>query len=768
MAYPVTLNGRTYTLADFEGNNYVDGLPDAFEDFVTHAGDIYNDTSTTSNSIGTGSKTFTVASGKPYQAGTPLRIADAAAPATNFLDAVVTSYSGTTLVVEAIGYGGSGTLTSWTVNIGGAKTIDGTLGVSQGGTGATTAAAARTNLETYSKTEADSRFLNVSGEASDVTMTGNVTIGDAVGDTLTVNATADFNTGFNVDGTVTADGLTVDSVDINGATIAWQNAGTNQTYFSTTGSSEQALILRLDNQDLSTAGYFEIQDGSAGRKVLTAEDGGDITFYDTDGATASFVYDASAGSTFNEQGADRDFRVESDGYSSMLKVDGGGNYVGIQNAGDLGGQLNIAGLGGIRGQKASSYKIASMMRPTAFGYSVGSYGVTMLGDGNNQGTVSIGYDPSSNTSGAFTGNGGEMLFRNEMQFVTPNSANDGYLQHFKLGDSGTVFNDTSKDLDFRVESDSKTHILFVDAGNNRLGINTSTPQADFDIVRNSSTGFSNTSDQRNQMALTLRNGSEASGRFVGMNLIAGGGAQSDWSINNVWQSNYVGKLAFKTRAGANSTDWRQLFSMTANNEAVFNEDSTDFDFRVESNSLTHALFLNAGNDSISIGTSTSTNDTFLRIAGSGSKYSVKYNNAYGGGTAIYANNTNNQGWIYARFNTNASLVGYISVGTSGTSYVTSSDYRLKENVVYDWDATTRLKQLKPARFNFIVDADTTVDGFLAHEVQSVVPEAAHGTKDAVDADGNPEYQGIDQSKLVPLLVKTIQELEARITALENA
>ena len=103
MAYPVTLNGRTYTLADFEGNNYVDGLPDAFEDFVTHAGDIYNDTTTTSNSIGTGSKTFTVASGKPYQAGTPLRIADAAAPATNFLDAVVTSYSGTTLVVEAIG-----------------------------------------------------------------------------------------------------------------------------------------------------------------------------------------------------------------------------------------------------------------------------------------------------------------------------------------------------------------------------------------------------------------------------------------------------------------------------------------------------------------------------------------------------------------------------------------------------------------------------------------------------------------------------------------
>jgi hypothetical protein len=113
-------------------------------------------------------------------------------------------------------------------------------------------------------------------------------------------------------------------------------------------------------------------------------------------------------------------------------------------------------------------------------------------------------------------------------------------------------------------------------------------------------------------------------------------------------------------------------------------------------------------------------------------------------------------------------VGAITTSGSSTVYATSSDHRLKENVVYDWDATTRLKQLKPARFNFIADADTTVDGFLAHEAQSVVPEAITGTHNQVDAEGNPVYQGIDQSKLVPLLVKTIQELEARITALEGA
>ena len=112
--------------------------------------------------------------------------------------------------------------------------------------------------------------------------------------------------------------------------------------------------------------------------------------------------------------------------------------------------------------------------------------------------------------------------------------------------------------------------------------------------------------------------------------------------------------------------------------------------------------------------------------------------------------------------------GSISVRSGSTAYITSSDYRLKENVAYTWDATTRLKQLKPARFNFTNDADTTVDGFLAHEVSSIVPEAIEGTKDEVDSDGNPKYQGIDQSKLVPLLVKTIQELEtARITTLEG-
>ena len=123
-----------------------------------------------------------------------------------------------------------------------------------------------------------------------------------------------------------------------------------------------------------------------------------------------------------------------------------------------------------------------------------------------------------------------------------------------------------------------------------------------------------------------------------------------------------------------------------------------------------------------------------------------------------------------------STKGTISTNGSTVSYNTSSDYRLKENVDYSFDATTRLKQLKPCRFNWIADdTNTLLDGFIAHEVSSIVPEAVTGTKDAMetytDDDGEEQtrekYQGIDQSKLVPLLVKTIQELEARITALES-
>jgi hypothetical protein len=120
----------------------------------------------------------------------------------------------------------------------------------------------------------------------------------------------------------------------------------------------------------------------------------------------------------------------------------------------------------------------------------------------------------------------------------------------------------------------------------------------------------------------------------------------------------------------------------------------------------------------------------------------------------------------------ASTIGTITTtgsgaSTTGVAYNTTSDYRLKTNIEPLTDALSRLRQIPAHRFNWIADENgPKVDGFLAHEAQAVVPESVTGTKDAVDSDGKPIYQGIDQSKLVPLLVAAVQELAARVAALE--
>jgi hypothetical protein len=129
-------------------------------------------------------------------------------------------------------------------------------------------------------------------------------------------------------------------------------------------------------------------------------------------------------------------------------------------------------------------------------------------------------------------------------------------------------------------------------------------------------------------------------------------------------------------------------------------------------------------------------------------------------------NRGNSDGIIVRFYRSISTVGTISVTTTATAYNTSSDYRLKENVVPLTGAADRLKLIPVHRFNFIADPSKTVDGFIAHEAQAVVPECVTGTKDEVDDDGNPVYQGIDQSKLVPLLTAALQEAIGRIETLE--
>jgi hypothetical protein len=150
--------------------------------------------------------------------------------------------------------------------------------------------------------------------------------------------------------------------------------------------------------------------------------------------------------------------------------------------------------------------------------------------------------------------------------------------------------------------------------------------------------------------------------------------------------------------------------------------------------------------------------------------------------ALILNNTNASESIYLiDFRQQGTDSGRIRVLANSVEYQTSSDYRLKENVTYDWDAIPRLKELKPVRFNWIKDStNTVIDGFIAHETQEVVPESVGGDKDEVYPEGHekagePKYQGIDQSKLVPLLAKAmieqqeiIEQLQADVAELKGA
>jgi len=136
-------------------------------------------------------------------------------------------------------------------------------------------------------------------------------------------------------------------------------------------------------------------------------------------------------------------------------------------------------------------------------------------------------------------------------------------------------------------------------------------------------------------------------------------------------------------------------------------------------------------------------------------------------TALHVNNVEqNSAKVGSFVNSSGVEVGSITCTSSATAYNVSSDYRIKENVVDMTGAVERVKQLKPSRFNFIADPSKTVDGFLAHEAQEVVPESVTGVKDALYSNGDPLLQGIDQSKIIPLLTGAIKELIARIEELE--
>jgi hypothetical protein len=287
-----------------------------------------------------------------------------------------------------------------------------------------------------------------------------------------------------------------------------------------------------------------------------------------------------------------------------------------------------------------------------------------------------------------------------------------------------------------------TNTLFVDAANNRVGIGVTNPDAPLQVgTRTAPTTieldgnlvFSGASAPETESIFSFGQGNSGTNANTGVTFTFIPNRGSAGSATGWFQ-----KVDGTTAAGFMS--FGQIIRGTPT--------TTQERMRIDA----------SGN--LLVGATTNTGERF-QLLGAVSAATMK--------VQVGANGNNGISFINATGGTAGSIV----VNASTVAYNTSSDYRLKEDVQPMVGSVDRLMALKPVNFAWKVDG-SRVDGFLAHEAQEVVPECVTGEKDAVDDEGNPQYQGIDQSKIVPLLVAALQEaltkieaLEARVAALET-
>ena len=306
------------------------------------------------------------------------------------------------------------------------------------------------------------------------------------------------------------------------------------------------------------------------------------------------------------------------------------------------------------------------------------------------------------------------------------------VERVEFGTSEVVFNDTGADVNFRVESVWSDSLLYVDAGNNRIGIGTSAPSTLLDL-------------HGVQPYVSIRNTT---------NEDTDGGRESRINFQGERSGGELSSIArIEASHDGTADDDKGTLSLQTN-------DGSGLASRIEIDGDGHVLIHQTTGAQPGFG-NTNVGAAFQNLGANGSVLFVSR-----AVPAAASFNINADGSVI-NLTRSGTSVGNISVTTTNTSYNTSSDYRLKENIVSLDGAIDRVKNLAPKRFNFIVEPNVAVDGFLAHEAQTVVPESVTGTQDEVDEDGNPVYQGIDQSKIVPLLTAALQEAISKIETLET-
>jgi len=218
--------------------------------------------------------------------------------------------------------------------------------------------------------------------------------------------------------------------------------------------------------------------------------------------------------------------------------------------------------------------------------------------------------------------------------------------------------------------------------------------------------------------------------------------------------NDVGFSGFIASQTSNSTNrlWMGVHSPSGSNQGfVGMPDATPLTFWT--NSTERARIDSSG--FLSLNTTSAFGNAYLNILfSSTSQYGTIYKNS---------STTFNGAFIDFRNSAGNSAGNIAQTGTTTVAYTTSSDYRLKENIAPMTGALAKITSLKPVTYKWKVDGSDG-EGFIAHELQAVVPDAVVGEKDAVDDEGNPKYQGIDTSFLMATVVAALQELKAEFDA----
>jgi hypothetical protein len=409
----------------------------------------------------------------------------------------------------------------------------------------------------------------------------------------------------------------------------------------------------------------------------------------------------------------------------------------------------------------------------------GAVGGTVTPSDNSVGITQLNVSDGSNGQALTTNGSGTLSFSTISTGLTgiddQSSSNDDQLT---ITDTAVVINEDSDDVDFRVESNGNANMLFVSGGNDVVGIGA---EGDLGVGLHIKSADSGASADSSADELVI----ESSGQG-GINILTGNSVKGNIFFGDDGDTD-IGRLSYSH----NDNSMR----FTTNASERMRIDSTG---RVQIGTTDQNAYLQVHNDG------NATYAAFFRGHTTETVLLIRSNQSSGNNRAVDF------------IDSDGTLCGSINVNAGGNtvSYETSSDYRLKENVIDLTGAITRVKNLKPKRFNFTAKPDTTLDGFLAHEVQSVVSEAASGTKDAtetkknvvVNNKGNVEHegiteedwkqgkidekfandtqwfaekefikpQGVDSSKLVPLLTAALQEavtkieaLEARVTTLEG-